>query len=60
MTSPEGERAGWSVKFEGDFMSRLELLASQFSKVGWEALESSSAVLQTAAKPSQLPTRVLS
>ena len=28
-------------------------------KVGWEALESSSAVLQTAARPSQLPAQVV-
>ena len=45
MTSPEVERAVFSI----------DLVCT----VGWEALESSSAVLQTAARPSQLPARII-
>jgi hypothetical protein len=40
--------------------SRGELCAHRVRRVGREALESSSAVLQTAAKPSQLPARTWS
>lgn len=45
MTSPEVERA--------------VLCAYAEREVGREALESSSAVLQTAARPSQLPAQVV-
>ncbi len=38
-------------------LSNFTLHSSNFRKVGQEELESPSAVLQTAAKPSQLPTR---
>ncbi len=37
----------------------FKLCAHRVRKVGWEALESSYAVLQTAAIPSQLPAQIL-
>lgn len=45
-----------------EFWEADETLASSARakpKVGWEALESSSAVLQTAARPSQLPAQLV-
>ncbi len=62
MTSPEVER---TICFVIDVVvSRVAdsvgayFLHSLCEVVGWEALESSSAVLQTTAKPSQLPAQI--
>ena len=62
MTSPEVERTICFVVEVGVYHVADSVgayfLRSLCHVVGWEALESSSAVLQTTAKPSQLPAQI--